>query len=63
MRDVSSLATLSACSRRLRVHDGDVCPLLCQRVADALSQPAIAARHQCNRAFQIHLMRIAVPLK
>ena len=28
--------------------------LLCERVADALPQPAIAARHQCNRALQVH---------
>ena len=25
-----------------------------QRMADALPQPAIAARHQCNRALQVH---------
>jgi hypothetical protein len=31
-----------------------MCALLRERVADALPQPAIAARHQCNRALQIH---------
>jgi hypothetical protein len=28
--------------------------LLRQCMADALPQPAIAARHQCNRALQVH---------
>src|SRR5579871_454941 len=32
------------------VHDSDMCALLRERVADALPQPAIAARHECNRA-------------
>src|ERR1700676_1301793 len=31
-----------------------MCALLRERVADALPQPAIAARHQCNRALQVH---------
>ncbi len=38
----------------LCVHDGDMRALLCERVADALSQPAVAARHQCNLTLQIH---------
>jgi len=29
----------------LRVHDGDMCALLSQRVADALAEPAIATRY------------------
>ena len=37
-----------------RVHDSDMRALLRQRMADALPQPAIAARHECNRALQIH---------
>src|SRR5205807_9447609 len=36
------------------VHDSHMCALLRERVADALPQPAIAARHQCNRALQVH---------
>src|SRR5438067_13745729 len=38
----------------LVVHDGDMHPLLGQRVADALPEPAIAARHQGNRAVEVH---------
>ena len=38
----------------LRIHDGDMRALLRQRVADALPQPAIAARHQRDRALEIH---------
>jgi hypothetical protein len=34
----------------LRIHDGDMRALLGECVADALSRPAIAARHQCHRA-------------
>src|SRR5882757_3955848 len=36
------------------VHDSEVCALLRERMADALPQPAIAARHQCNHALQVH---------
>ena len=46
----------------LRIHDGDMHPLLRQRVADALPEPAVAARHQCDRALEIHRMPPAVPL-
>src|SRR5882757_6750643 len=37
-----------------RVHDSHMCALLRERVADALPQPAIAARHQCNHVLQVH---------
>src|SRR5271169_3493771 len=40
----------------LRIHDGDMHALLRQRVTDALPEPAIAARHQCHRAPQLHLL-------
>src|SRR3954453_7768438 len=36
------------------VHHSHICALLRERVADALPQPAIAARHECNRALQVH---------
>src|SRR3982074_3761307 len=29
-------------------------PSLRQRVTDALPEPAVAARHQCNRAVEVH---------
>src|SRR5690606_27714741 len=38
----------------LRIHDGDMCAFPRQRVADALTEAAIAARHQRYRAFEIH---------
>jgi hypothetical protein len=51
----------------LRVHDGDMGALLRERVADALPQPAIAARHKRNHAPQIHrfspLVRMLSPLQ
>ena len=37
-----------------RVHDSHMGAFLRERVADALPQSAIAARHQCNHALQIH---------
>ena len=38
----------------LGIHDGDMRALLRQRVADALPEPAVAARHQCHRALEVH---------
>ena len=38
----------------LRVHDGDVHAFTCKRVADALPEPAIPARDQCDFASDIH---------
>jgi hypothetical protein len=34
------------------VHDSHMCALMRERVADALPQPAIAARHQCTTPFK-----------
>jgi hypothetical protein len=31
-----------------------MCALLRERMADALPQPAITARHQCNNALEVH---------
>ena len=38
----------------LRVHNGDLDALPRERMADTLPQSAIAARHQCHRALQVH---------
>src|SRR5439155_13443839 len=38
----------------LGIHDGDMHTLLRQRMTDALPEPAIAARHQCHRAREVH---------
>jgi hypothetical protein len=38
----------------LRVHDGDVYAFACQGVADALPEPAIPARDQCDFASEFH---------
>src|SRR6185437_12670928 len=39
----------------LRVDDRDLCAFPGERMTDALSEPAIAAGHQRDRAFEIHL--------
>src|SRR5262249_14153464 len=36
------------------IHHSDMCALARDRVTDAPPHPAIAARHQCNRALQVH---------
>jgi len=38
----------------LGIHDGEMHTLLRQRVTDALPEPAIAARHQGDRAREVH---------
>src|SRR5262249_60359747 len=38
------------------IDDGDVCPRLRQLMANALPQPAVAARYQSNRAFELHVV-------
>ena len=40
----------------LGVHDRDVGAFLRQSVADALAEPAVAARHQCDRAPEVHVL-------
>jgi len=56
--DLMSRCQLAGHSRRLvaalGIHDGDMNTLLRQRVTDALPEPAIAARHQCHRAREVH---------
>jgi len=38
----------------LGIHDSDMHALLRQRVTDALPEPAVAARHQRDRASEVH---------
>jgi hypothetical protein len=38
----------------LGIHDSDMHTLLRQRVTNALAEPAIAVRHECDRTPEVH---------